>query len=157
MYLFLSNTTNVLNPPLYATCFCCPWPSSGIRVHNLKPKWPYVKGILQFVRSHQFYNCHNIGWWGGFYSLGISLFFFTKTIVSRIIKSFLIFFCRLRFVERVWIFSFCGVFHISVCAYSLWKLLISRWMINYYFWCSLFTGLHMLLKLVHFVWFILTI
>lgn len=61
MYLFRSNTINVLNPPLYATCFHCPWASSVIKVHNLKPKWPCVKGILQFVRSHQFYNCHNIG------------------------------------------------------------------------------------------------
>ena len=62
--LLLSNTTNVLNPTFHATCFSCPWPSSGVQVHNLKPKWLFVKSIMQFVRSHQFYNCHNVALWG---------------------------------------------------------------------------------------------
>jgi hypothetical protein len=55
-----SNTTNLLNLTVYATCFGRPWPSSTLKVHNITPKWTYVKSILQFVRSH---NLQNIIFW----------------------------------------------------------------------------------------------
>lgn len=46
---------------MHATCFGHLWPSSGIKVDNLKPKWTCVKNILQFVKSHTPYNCQRIG------------------------------------------------------------------------------------------------
>jgi hypothetical protein len=58
-YLVPSNTTNLLNPKLHATCFGRPRPSSSIKVHNVKPNGTCVKSTLQFVRYHIFYNCNN--------------------------------------------------------------------------------------------------
>jgi hypothetical protein len=70
IYILTSNTSNLLNPALHATCFShLPLPS-GIKVHNLKSKLTCVKVyILQSVISHVSYNCHNIGLLLIFYSL----------------------------------------------------------------------------------------
>ena len=43
---------SLLNPTVYARCASVAVPSSGMKVHHLKPKWTCVKSTLQFVRSH---------------------------------------------------------------------------------------------------------
>jgi len=59
LYSLPSNTTNLLNPTLHPKCFGHPWPSSGIKVRNLKPVWTRRKSILQFLRPHKFKNTLN--------------------------------------------------------------------------------------------------
>jgi hypothetical protein len=68
---------SLLNPTVYARCASHAIPSSGIKVHHLKPKWTCVKSALQFVRSHKFYDCNSTGLLWIFYS--ISFYFVIKT------------------------------------------------------------------------------
>ena len=72
--LFFYDHPNLLIPTLHATCSGHPSPSSGIKVHNLKPKWTCVTITVHFVRSHTLYNCHKIGLLQTFYPWSILLY-----------------------------------------------------------------------------------
>ena len=37
------------------------WPSAGINLHDFKKQVKCIKNMLEFVRSHQFYNYHKTG------------------------------------------------------------------------------------------------
>lgn len=132
---------------------------SSIEVHNLNPQWLCVKNILKFVRSHRFYNCHNIGYYGFFYSLGTIFFFFLLFIpchiVSRTVKSFskkvfqqIIFYCKFLNVQFFW----CIYTYRHTYILHLWKNDRFKVYDQLFFQCSVFIGLPMLLKLLQFVY-----
>ena len=50
----LSNTKIIFMTSNTAFCFGSPRASSGIKIHNLKPKWTCVKNILRYVRPYKF-------------------------------------------------------------------------------------------------------
>lgn len=59
VHILPSNPTNVFNLTIRDTCFGRLRPSSGIKVHNLKPKWACVRRTLRDVVN--FYSRHNTG------------------------------------------------------------------------------------------------
>jgi hypothetical protein len=67
--------------------------------------------------------------YGGLLFLRYLLIFLLKPLLLGLLEAFYFFIDFFFCFELVWKFSFCDIFYISVCAYSLWKLKSSRGMI----------------------------
>jgi hypothetical protein len=130
-----SNTTNFLNTKMHLKCLVLFRPSSGTEVQNLKTGWAWVRSILQFLRSYEFYRCQNTGL---FYFLFLTHLFYLLLNHAPLFIRWLKYFGKtalcwtcLKIKLSWWLYI-----HIYMSTNVLWKPLISRSGFGYSFWRS---------------------